>query len=203
MFIDWIYQPHKGQLQKPAATPSSSSNASTEKPATPAPATTGGSQAPFSPTMIKVLKYLLYVYNFCLVIFTLNWLFSTYNTVEVSMFQWTSFAVTFVGCVIRQWSRYIMGRFFTHQLAIVDKHELVTAGPYSVMLHPGYTGIIMQMIGICMMVNNLLFWVINVAWYSYFMPMRVKMEERMLAKQFGDKFERRKKTVARFIPYIF
>lgn len=40
-----------------------------------------------------------------------------------------------------------MGRQFTFELSIREGHQLVTSGPYGVVRHPGYTGILIAFIG--------------------------------------------------------
>ncbi|KAH7928311.1 hypothetical protein BV22DRAFT_1044696 [Leucogyrophana mollusca] len=41
-----------------------------------------------------------------------------------------------------------LGRFFTFQLSVRRGHALVTSGPYSVVRHPSYTGMVMAYIGL-------------------------------------------------------
>lgn len=40
-----------------------------------------------------------------------------------------------------------MGQFFTFEVTIQPKHELITSGPYSWVRHPSYTGIYMTLCG--------------------------------------------------------
>jgi len=41
-----------------------------------------------------------------------------------------------------------LGRFFTFEVSIRKGHELVTTGPYGIVRHPSYTGILFLYIGI-------------------------------------------------------
>ncbi|KAH9918273.1 ICMT-domain-containing protein [Fomitopsis serialis] len=51
------------------------------------------------------------------------------------------------GCLLRYWTFYVLGDLFTFQLAIRTNHRLITAGPYSVVRHPSYTGAILASFG--------------------------------------------------------
>ncbi|KAI0050894.1 hypothetical protein FA95DRAFT_1486551, partial [Auriscalpium vulgare] len=51
------------------------------------------------------------------------------------------------GALIRQLCFREMGRMFTYQLSLREKHRLVTTGPYFVVRHPSYIGMLMVMVG--------------------------------------------------------
>ena len=42
----------------------------------------------------------------------------------------------------------ILGRFFTFEVSIRKGHQLMTSGPYGIVRHPAYTGILFLYIGI-------------------------------------------------------
>jgi protein-S-isoprenylcysteine O-methyltransferase Ste14 len=95
------------------------------------------------------------------------------------------------GQAFRQWSKVVLGRFFTYQLT--EPTELVTAGPYAVLLHPGYTGVIASHVGL-----HMLMWPTS-RWRAAVVPAlvaggvaamlrRMAEEEAMLAGVFGGAF---------------
>ncbi|KAF8197902.1 hypothetical protein BJ912DRAFT_845720 [Pholiota molesta] len=48
-----------------------------------------------------------------------------------------------------RWSCYkALGKLFTFEMSIRDEHKLVTTGPYGMVRHPGYTGILLVVVGI-------------------------------------------------------
>ncbi|KAF8973010.1 hypothetical protein BDZ97DRAFT_1778756 [Flammula alnicola] len=56
--------------------------------------------------------------------------------------------MTSVGGYIR-WSCYqALGHLFTFEMSIRKDHQLISDGPYSIVRHPGYTGILLTVMGI-------------------------------------------------------
>lgn len=53
------------------------------------------------------------------------------------------------GTVLRMKSYRTLGRLFTFELCIRKDHVLIVTGPYSVIRHPSYIGLIMTIIGEC------------------------------------------------------
>ncbi|KAF8890739.1 hypothetical protein BD779DRAFT_1671269 [Infundibulicybe gibba] len=63
------------------------------------------------------------------------------------------FAGTFMaglGGYIRYRCYRELGKFFTFEMSIRRNHELVTTGPYSIVRHPGYSGVLIGVAGIVM-----------------------------------------------------
>ncbi len=52
------------------------------------------------------------------------------------------------GSSLRLWAMHTLGRFFTFEVTIRKKHELVTTGPYRWLIHPSYTGLILSIPGL-------------------------------------------------------
>ncbi|KAI0916098.1 hypothetical protein AcW1_010042 [Taiwanofungus camphoratus] len=118
--------------------------------------------------------------------------------------------------------RYL-GRFFTFQLAVQDEHKLVTGGPYSIVRHPGYTGLLMVVVGMltcqfgrgswlaeCGIIDTPVgkscacVWVLNVCTILLSTLRRVSREDEVLRKEFGDQWvEWLKKTPYRLILGIY
>ena len=53
-----------------------------------------------------------------------------------------------LGGLIRYKCYRALGTMFTFEMSIRKDHMLVTSGPYSIVRHPGYTGIFLVVIGI-------------------------------------------------------
>ena len=63
------------------------------------------------------------------------------------LFFLAAFMIT-LGGYIRYSCFKALGRLFTFEMSIRDKHELITNGPYSIVRHPSYTGALLTLIGI-------------------------------------------------------
>ena len=57
-------------------------------------------------------------------------------------------AITLTGLVLRGWAVKTLGEYFTSHVAVSAGQPVVTAGPYRLLRHPSYTGLLMVMAGI-------------------------------------------------------
>ena len=80
-----------------------------------------------------------------------------------------------------------LGKLFTYELAIRKEHTLVDRGPYRWLVHPSYTGFSLAFIGLGIMQPGLVS-ALMLAFVAALLSVRIRQEEAMLEKQFGDKF---------------
>ena len=52
------------------------------------------------------------------------------------------------GLSLRWWSQRELGSMFTFEVGIRKDHRLVESGPYAVLRHPSYTGLLLGIVGI-------------------------------------------------------
>ena len=48
-----------------------------------------------------------------------------------------------LGILLRQWSIVVLGRFFSSVVAIQEGQKVVDRGPYRLVRHPAYTGVVL------------------------------------------------------------
>ena len=58
------------------------------------------------------------------------------------------------GMAFRLWAVLTLGRFFRTSVLVHDDHTLVARGPYRVLRHPSYTGLIVTLAGIGLVMGN-------------------------------------------------
>ncbi|KAL6303657.1 hypothetical protein BKA93DRAFT_734745 [Sparassis latifolia] len=134
-----------------------------------------------------------------------------------------SWALIGMGGLVRWWCYRTLGRFFTYELSVKEEHRLVTVGPYSIVRHPSYTGMIMQIIGAVLWSLDPGSWWSNldrfsatarnscvVLWLSYWIIIpglavsRLSKEDRILKKEFGDQWEKWSRvTPYKLIPFVY
>jgi protein-S-isoprenylcysteine O-methyltransferase Ste14 len=56
-------------------------------------------------------------------------------------------ALTVLGAQLRFATYRTLGKHFTYRLSLQPNHTLVTSGPYSVVRHPSYTGVVLIFLG--------------------------------------------------------
>lgn len=95
-----------------------------------------------------------------------------------------------------------LGRNWTPTLGIREEHKLVTSGIYAHIRHPMYTAHIIWAIAQILILHNWIagpsFLITQIAQYL----LRVKSEEEMMIKQFGEIYEAYMQKTGRFIPKI-
>lgn len=67
-------------------------------------------------------------------------------------------AACLAGTALRAWCFSALGRLFTYEVSIRTSHQLVTTGPYALLLHPSYTGTAMVALGFCGYIGLLRRW---------------------------------------------
>ncbi len=80
--------------------------------------------------------------------------------------------------------------------------ELATEGLYGRVRHPRYAGMMLSVLGACLMAGTLLLWVVATAWWLLALA-AVRLEERELRARFGAAYEAYSKRVPRFFPFRF
>jgi protein-S-isoprenylcysteine O-methyltransferase Ste14 len=99
------------------------------------------------------------------------------------------------------WSFKTLGDNYSQDIMIKKKHELVTKGPFKVLRHPQYFCQILVDIGGAMATLSYVlsgFVLIEIPIYI----MRALIEDKLLAKHFGDQFAQYKKKSGFFFPFI-
>lgn len=106
------------------------------------------------------------------------------------------------GVALRWYAISVLGRFFTRAVAIWSEQTVVAHGPYRYIRHPSYTGSIMTMLGMGLVLTNWLslglIMLGAVVGYGY----RVHVEERALLQGLGQPYRDYMKRTRRFIPFI-
>lgn len=85
-----------------------------------------------------------------------------------------------LGVGFRWWAIRTLGRFYSHYVRQQEGHQIVQSGPYRVLRHPAYTGMLIANLGFVLCFCNLY---AGLAWALLFVPAvarRIVVEERTL-----------------------
>jgi len=107
------------------------------------------------------------------------------------------------GALLRWWAILTLGRLFTVDVAVQRAHRVVRSGPYQLVRHPAYSGLLCSLLGI------------GVALGSWQAPLlilspalggllyRIVVEERALLRGLGDDYAAYRRTVRRIlVPFL-
>jgi protein-S-isoprenylcysteine O-methyltransferase Ste14 len=98
------------------------------------------------------------------------------------------------------WARLHIGRNWGTPMSQKDEPELVTSGPYRLVRHPIYSGILVAGVGTAVSLNWR--WLIPVALAGAYFVYSATVEERYLAEQFPDDYPGYMRSSKMLIPFI-
>ncbi len=107
------------------------------------------------------------------------------------------------GIVLRIYSVYCLGRFFTTTVAIQSDHRLVKKGPYRYIRHPSYSGLLCSFLGAGIAMGDLLSALSLLIPILTVLSKRISIEEQWLLKYFGERYRHYCLTTKKLIPGLF
>lgn len=107
------------------------------------------------------------------------------------------------GVILRWYSIWYLGRYFTVDVAIAKGHRVINAGPYRLIRHPSYTGALIAFLGFGFCLGNWLsILCLTLPIIGVFM-WRIHVEERALTEALGDDYRAYMRCTKRLIPLIY
>ncbi|MGZ4853489.1 MAG: methyltransferase family protein, partial [Halobacteriota archaeon] len=106
------------------------------------------------------------------------------------------------GIVLRQWSIAVLGRYFSPTVGVQEGQTVVDRGPYRLVRHPAYTGLLMLYIGLGFVIQSWGAVLVLIAFFAVAFGYRIHVEERVLTSKLGDEYVSYAKRTKRLIPYV-
>jgi protein-S-isoprenylcysteine O-methyltransferase Ste14 len=115
---------------------------------------------------------------------------------------WIGALLTATGILFTVWARVHIGRNWSGTVTIKEGHELVMTGPYAIVRHPIYAGLMLALIGSALARAE---WRGILAVVIAFLALwrKLRLEERWMQEQFGPAYEAYRQRVAALIPFLF
>jgi protein-S-isoprenylcysteine O-methyltransferase Ste14 len=98
------------------------------------------------------------------------------------------------------WARLHIGRNWGTPMTQKDEPELVTSGPYGLVRHPIYAGILLAGLGTALALSW--WWLTAVALAGVYFVYSALVEERYLAEQFPEEYARYKRRTKMLVPFV-
>jgi protein-S-isoprenylcysteine O-methyltransferase Ste14 len=110
-------------------------------------------------------------------------------------------AIVAVGLLFTVWARMHLGRNWSAMVTVKQGHELVRSGPYRIVRHPIYTGLLLALVGTAAARGDAQgFVAVAVAAGAFWRKLRI--EERWMEETFGEAYARYRQSVPALIPYL-
>jgi len=106
------------------------------------------------------------------------------------------------GIVLRQWSIAVLGRYFSPTIGIQEGQAVVDRGPYRLVRHPSYTGLLIIYIGLGFVIQSWGAVLVLIAYFAAAFGYRIHVEEAVLTSKLGDEYVAYAKRTKRLIPYV-
>ena len=108
-----------------------------------------------------------------------------------------------LGIAIRWWAIITLGRFFTVDVQISNDHQLVERGPFRVVRHPSYTGLLVAFLGFALSLANWIALLIVMLPIFAALIWRIRVEEQALSNALGATYESYVRRTKRLLPAIY
>jgi protein-S-isoprenylcysteine O-methyltransferase Ste14 len=116
---------------------------------------------------------------------------------------WVGLVVFWCGIALRFWSFRALGRYFTFKVQTSVDQPVITSGPYRFVRHPSYAAILLIVMGAGLFLGS--WW--SFAWLTASalcgMLFRIRVEERALLQQLGDRYDTYAASHKRLVPFIW
>jgi len=114
------------------------------------------------------------------------------------------FAIVFfaLGILLSWTSTRALGRQWRIDAGLSSDHELIMAGPYRFVRHPIYTSMLCVLLATGFVVTPLPLFLLAIVVFVFGTEIRVRIEDQLLASQFGDTFQRYQQNVPAYIPFL-
>lgn len=105
-----------------------------------------------------------------------------------------------VSTALLLWARWVLGTMWASVPTVQEHHELRTDGPYRLVRHPIYTGILGLVTG-AMLASGFGVWIVVLAAAVPWLLWRVRAEDGLMAGRFGAEYEAYRARVPALIPW--
>ena len=107
------------------------------------------------------------------------------------------------GLFLRWWAIITLGRFFTVDVTIEKDHELVERGPFRVVRHPSYTGVLLAFVGLALSLGNWAALLVILLPIGAAFVHRMNVEENALSGALGPQYTDYMRRTKRLVPFVY
>jgi protein-S-isoprenylcysteine O-methyltransferase len=107
------------------------------------------------------------------------------------------------GLILRWWAIITLGPFFTVNVTIEKNHELVERGPFRVVRHPSYTGVLLAFVGLGLSFCNWAALLVILLPIGAAFIHRMNVEEGALLSALGPRYAEYMTRTKRLVPFVY
>jgi protein-S-isoprenylcysteine O-methyltransferase Ste14 len=126
--------------------------------------------------------------------------FKGHTVTHDSVLEGIGLGLFLLGLAVAVWARIYLGGNWGMPMTRKDNPELVTTGPYHLIRHPIYSGILLAMIGTAIAVS--VYWLIAAVVIGGYFIYSATVEERYMAERFPDTYPGYKRSTKMLVPFL-
>jgi protein-S-isoprenylcysteine O-methyltransferase len=112
------------------------------------------------------------------------------------------YALLLAGMLFAGWARLFLGGNWSSNVTLKQNHTLVQSGPYRIVRHPIYTGLLVALLGTAVVLGELRCF-LGVLLAAIAWKIKSMSEETLMVQQFGDQYARYQEQVKGLVPYLW
>jgi protein-S-isoprenylcysteine O-methyltransferase Ste14 len=120
---------------------------------------------------------------------------------HVEALAWSGVVLCIAGLAFCIWARFTLGRNWSGVVTLKGGHELITSGPYALVRHPIYTGLLTMFVGTVVVLGHVA-GIIAMPFVFGSLWIKLRYEEKLMLKQFPNEYAGYQQRVKRLIPFI-
>ena len=114
---------------------------------------------------------------------------------------WACAILCVAGLAFCLWARVTIGRNWSGIVTLKENHELVVRGPYALVRHPIYTGLLAMFLATALVSGYVAgIFATVIVFFSFWI--KLGDEEKLMLKQFPDQYPHYQQRVKRIIPFV-
>lgn len=106
------------------------------------------------------------------------------------------------GFILRQYSVYVLGKFFVPVVKLQKGQKLIREGPYRLIRHPSYTGLLLEIAGFGLALSNIIGFFAALLFFIPAVLYRIKIEERFLVQNLKG-YKEYVKESWKLVPFVY
>jgi len=115
---------------------------------------------------------------------------------------WAGIALEVGGLAFAIWARAALGANWSLNVAVKRDHRLVLAGPYGIVRHPIYTGLLAMFLGAALAFGTAAGFAGTLLMAIAYLR-KIRLEERWMREEFGDAYDTYAARVRALVPFVF
>ena len=120
-------------------------------------------------------------------------------------FPWSAMGLGLfaAGALLRWWSIWHLGRFFTVNVSVAADHRVVDTGPYRLIRHPSYAGLLLQFVGFGLTLGTFPAVAATLILPTLTLLHRIRVEEAALCAHLPGSYPAYVSRTKKMVPLVF